>query len=62
MKKTQMYTDKVTNIEVVTVDQIRIKFKCGANHIMSNKNGLFKVGDIIGIDSHGNVWVLQLNN
>lgn len=58
MTHSNMFTSKVTNIEVISDTHNRVTFSSGSKHMMSNNNS-FNVGDIIAIDSHGSVWIKQ---
>ena len=61
MKTTKLTYDKITSINKVgEVDDIitwRIEFE-GSNHLTQNAAvQLLEVGDVIGFDDHGSMWV-----
>jgi len=56
MEKANLTYDKIIGVDVVDVASTRVYFKGGSCHIMRPTPEL-KVGNTVGIDSHGRKWV-----
>lgn len=55
MEKTSIVYDEITRADVVDAASTRVYFKGGSCHVMRPSPEL-KVGNTVGIDTHGRVW------
>jgi hypothetical protein len=55
MEKASIVYDEITRVDVVDVASTRVYFKGGSCHMMRPTHEL-KVGNTVGIDTHGRVW------